>query len=45
LTDYVAHNGPYAVLFQPAQLFATRANVKGFLWNPLGFADLWNVSK
>lgn len=45
LTDYVAHNGPYAVLFQPNQLFATRSNVKGFVWNPVGFSDLWTIGK
>lgn len=45
LTDYVAHNGAYAVLFQPAQLFATRANVTGFDWNPMGYADLWTIAK
>lgn len=45
LTDYVAHNGPYAVLFQPLQLFAMRANVQGFAWNPMGYADLWTISK
>lgn len=45
LTDYIAHNGPYAVLFQPQQLFATRANVQGFDWNPMGYADLWTIAK
>lgn len=45
LTDYVAHNGPYAVLFQPQQLFAQRANVTGFDWNPMGYADLWTIAK
>lgn len=45
LTEYVAHNGPYAVLFQPAQLFAMRSDVQGFDWNPMGYVDLWSVSK
>lgn len=45
LTDYVAHNGPYAVLFQPQQLFAQRANISGFEWNPMGYADLWTIAK
>jgi peptide/nickel transport system substrate-binding protein len=45
LTDYVAHNGPYAVLFQPQNLFALRANVTGFDWNPMGYADLWTIGK
>jgi peptide/nickel transport system substrate-binding protein len=45
LTDYIAHNGSYAVLFQPQQLFATRKNVQGFDWNPMGYADLWTIGK
>lgn len=45
LTEYIAHNGPYAVLFQPFQLLATRANVQGFDWNPMGYSDLWTISK
>ncbi len=45
LTDYVAHNGPYGVLFQPVQLFAMRNSVEGFDWNPMGYVDLWSVSK
>lgn len=45
LTDYVMHNGPYAVLFQPTNLFALRSNVTGFVWNPIGYTDLWNIGK
>lgn len=45
ITEYVLHNGPYAVLYQPAALFGVRANVKGFDWNPMGFADFWSISK
>lgn len=45
LTDYIAHNGPYAILFQPKQLFAVRSNVTGFAWNPMGYADLWTIGK
>jgi len=45
LSDYVEHNGPYAVLFQPANLYALRANVQGFTWNPIGYTDLWTISK
>lgn len=45
LTDYVAHNGPYAILFQPKQLLAVRSNVTGFAWNPMGYADLWTIGK
>ncbi|TMC56620.1 MAG: ABC transporter substrate-binding protein [Chloroflexi bacterium] len=45
LTDYLAHNGPFAILFQPNQLFAYRSNVKNFVWSPAGFADLWTIGK
>ncbi|HLF01860.1 MAG TPA: ABC transporter substrate-binding protein [Anaerolineales bacterium] len=45
LTDYVLHNGPYIVLYQPIQLFGLRSNVKGFAWNPMGYADFWTISK
>src|SRR4029079_7639265 len=45
ITDYVLHKGPYAVLYQPPQLFALRDNVKGFAWNPMGYADFWSISK
>ena len=45
ITEYVLHNGPYAVLYQPAALFGIRSNIKGFAWNPMGFADFWSISK
>jgi peptide/nickel transport system substrate-binding protein len=45
ITEYVLHNGPYAILYQPAALFGVRSNVKGFEWNPMGFADFWSISK
>ncbi len=45
LTDYILHQGPYAVLYQPTQLFALRDNIKGFEWNPMGYADFWSISK
>ncbi len=45
ITEYVLHNGPYAVLYQPAALFGVRSNIKGFAWNPMGFADFWSISK
>ena len=45
LTDYDAHNGPFAILFQPSQLYAYRSNVQGFTWSPAGDSDLWTVSK
>ena len=45
LTDYLAHNGPFAILFQPSQLFALRSNVQGFAWSPMGYSDLWAIGK
>ena len=45
ITDYVLHNGPYAVLYQPTQNFALRSNVKGFAWNPMAYADFAAISK
>jgi len=45
VTEYVLHKGPYIILYQPSALFGIRANVKGFAWSPIGYADLWSVSK
>ena len=45
ITEYVLHNGPYAVLYQPASLFGIRSNVKNFEWNPMGFTDFWSIGK
>jgi peptide/nickel transport system substrate-binding protein len=45
LTDYLAHNGPFAILFQPSQLYAYRSNVQGFTWSPAGDSDVWTISK
>jgi len=45
ITEYVLHNGPYAVLYQPAALFGVGSNIKDFAWNPMGFADFWSISK
>ncbi len=45
ITEYVLHNGPYAVLYQPAALFGVRSTVQGFEWNPMGFADFWKILK
>jgi len=45
ITEYVLHNGPYAVLYQPAALFGVRSTVQGFEWNPMGFADFWSILK
>jgi peptide/nickel transport system substrate-binding protein len=45
ITDYVLHNGPYVVLYQPAELFGLRSNVKGFNWSSIGWAELAAVTK
>jgi peptide/nickel transport system substrate-binding protein len=45
ITDYVLHNGPYAILYQPAALFGVRNTVSGFEWNPMGFTDFWKIVK
>jgi len=45
ITEYVLHNGPYAVLYQPTELFGLRANVKGFAWNPMGWLDFAAITK
>ena len=44
-TDYVLHNGPYAILYKPAALFGVRNTVQGFEWNPMGFSDFWKILK
>src|SRR5437899_720836 len=43
--DYVLHNGPYVVLYQPKELFGLRSNVKGFNWSSIGWAELASVTK
>ena len=45
ITDYVLHNGPYAVLYQPTENFGLRSNVKGFAWNPMGWLEFAAISK
>jgi peptide/nickel transport system substrate-binding protein len=45
ITDYVLHNGPYVVLYQPTALFGVRNTVQGFEWNPMGFTDFWTIVK
>jgi peptide/nickel transport system substrate-binding protein len=45
ITDYVLHNGPYAILYQPAALFGVRNTVSGFEWNAMGFTDFWKIVK
>ena len=45
ITEYVLHNGPYAVLYQPTELFGLRSNLKGFAWNPMGWLDFASITK
>ena len=45
ITDYVLHNGPYVVLYQPTALFGLRSNVKGFVWSPMDWTDFAAISK
>lgn len=33
LTEYVQHNGPYALLYQPTRTFGVRTNVQGFAYD------------
>jgi peptide/nickel transport system substrate-binding protein len=45
ITDYVLHNGPYVILYQPTQPFGLRSNVKGFVWSPMDWTDFAAISK
>lgn len=45
LTDKVLHEGPYVILYQPTKNFGLRANVQGFVWNPMAYAEFRTVSK
>ncbi|RMH58198.1 MAG: ABC transporter substrate-binding protein [Deinococcus-Thermus bacterium] len=45
LTEKVLREGPYVVLYQPAQPIGLSAKVEGFLKNPMMSAPLWQVSK
>lgn len=45
LTEYVAANGPYAMLYQPKIGIVVRSNVKGFLRNAQGDVEFVNISK
>lgn len=35
LTEYVQHNGPYVLLYQPTRTFGLRNNVQGFVYDPV----------
>ncbi len=45
ITDYVLHNGPYVILYQPSEPFGLRSNVKGFVWSPMDWTDFASISK
>lgn len=45
ITEYVLHNGPYAVLYQPTEQFGLRSNLKGFEWKPSGWVDFAAITK
>jgi peptide/nickel transport system substrate-binding protein len=45
ITNYVLHNGPYVILYQPTQPFGLRSNVKGFVWSPMDWTDFAAISK
>ena len=45
ITNYVLHNGPYVILYQPTELFGLRSNVKGFNWSSIGWVDFASVTK
>src|SRR5881628_1851078 len=45
ITDYVLHNGPYVILYQPTEPFGLRSNVKGFVWSPMDWTDFASISK
>ncbi len=45
ITNYVLHNGPYAVLYQVSEKFGLRSSVKNFVWSPIGWTDFWTIGK
>jgi peptide/nickel transport system substrate-binding protein len=45
ITEYVLHNGPYIVLYQPTEQFGLRDNIKGFEWKAAGWVDFSVISK
>ncbi|NJN81152.1 MAG: ABC transporter substrate-binding protein [Caldilineaceae bacterium] len=34
LVDYVQHNGPYVMLYQPTRVFGVRNDIEGFVFDP-----------
>jgi peptide/nickel transport system substrate-binding protein len=45
ITDYVLHNGPFVILYQPTSQFGLRSNVRGFVWSPMDWADFASITK
>lgn len=45
LTNYVAVNGPFAILYQPVKAIVTRSNVEDFVRNAQGNVEFTAVSK
>jgi peptide/nickel transport system substrate-binding protein len=47
LVDYVMHNGPYIILYQPTRVFGVRNNVDGFIYDPndTPTVSFWLISK
>ncbi len=47
LVDYVMHNGPYVMLYQPTRVFGVRNNVQGFIYDPndTPTVSFWLISK
>jgi peptide/nickel transport system substrate-binding protein len=47
LVDYVMHNGPYVMLYQPTRIFGVRNNVQGFIYDPndTPTVSFWLISK
>ncbi|RME47142.1 MAG: ABC transporter substrate-binding protein [Chloroflexi bacterium] len=45
ITEYVLHNGPYVVLYQPTINFGLREDIEGFVWNPMGWVEFADVRR
>lgn len=47
LSDYVLHNGPYAMLYQPTRVYGVRNNVQGFIYDPndTPTVSFWLITK
>jgi len=47
LVDYVQHNGPYVMLYQPTRVYALRSNLQGFAYDPNDspVVSFWLINK